>query len=91
MNDKGEIKQFKTDEEAQAAGYGERLSREEYNELQAVSEEERKLELLWIRFWQNQKKLRKPSEKLPMRHAFLTGCKIMLAIAGNMAKKEEPT
>lgn len=80
MNDRGQIQEFKSDEEAKAAGFNIPLSSDEAEQLQDVSEDDRKIELAWIRFWQNQRKTRKPSEKLPMRHAFITGFRIAVAL-----------
>lgn len=79
MNDQGQIQQFKTDEEAAAAGFNTKLTREEADQLESVPEADREIELMWIKFWNNQRNTRKPTDKLPMRHAFITGCKVMLA------------
>lgn len=79
MNDQGQIQQFKTDEEAKAAGFTTKLTHEEAQSLEDVPEADREIELMWIKFWNNQRATRRPNEKLGMRHAFITGCKVMLA------------
>lgn len=83
MNDQGAIKTFKNDEEAKAAGYNTPLTEDEAQNLKRLSEDERQIELLWIKFWQNQQKFRTPTEKNGMRHAFITGAKVMVALINN--------
>lgn len=75
MNDKGEIRHFNSDEEAEAAGF-KKISHKEAEQLEAVPESSRQIELLWIRFWQVQRKFRKANEEKGMRHAFITGFRI---------------
>lgn len=79
MNDQGQIKEFKNAEEAQASGFNIPLTHEEAEEIESFPEVDRKIALMWVRFWQHQRKTRKLSERPGMRHAFITGCRLMLA------------
>jgi hypothetical protein len=78
MNDQGQIKEFKSDEEAKAAGFGTKLSAEEAEQIESVPEDERKIELAFIRFWNHQKSLRPFRDKATMRFAFKVGFKVAI-------------
>jgi hypothetical protein len=82
MNDKGEIKEFSSEVEAVKAGFTIKLSPDEAQQVLAAPENERLVELAWIRFWANQRKVRKPWEERGMRHAFITGIKAARHLAG---------
>ncbi len=74
------IESFKTKDEAEAAGFGLKLSDDEASALETKSPSEKQILLMWFTFWNNQRKTRPSKWELPMRHAFITGCRAMAAL-----------
>lgn len=73
MNDKSQIQEFETEEQAKAAGYNISLTDEEAVQLQDFPEDQRLMQLAWIRFSRSQK--RTPTELIAMKFAFTNGWK----------------
>ncbi len=79
MNDKGQIKEFETVEQAKAEGFDTILTEAEAQELNALPEEKRVLRLLTTKFLSKQNK-RTPGEKKAMGFSFEAGFNAAVAL-----------
>lgn len=87
MNEQGDIKEFKSTEEAKAEGYDKELTPEESKDLMVFDSDIRLIRLHFLRFWDTQKKFRVPSDKNTMWVAWLQSHKNTVRLIGEDLEK----